>query len=309
MPAGSVALYDEATGQLQLHAHAGLSETFVAHDRWMVKPGGLTFEILEIGAPFIVEDTQRADFFRNPLAITEGIRSLIAVPLKMQQQIVGVLYVDDFRPRTFPEERVELLSILGSFASMSIDNARLHQRTVELACTDGLTGLFNHRHFKRLFQEEINRSIRYDKPLSLILFDVDNFKKFNDTYGHPAGDVVLQQMARMLRQLLRACDTLCRYGGEEFVALLPETSFCEAVNVAERIRHLVETESPLFLDHLAAGQGITVSVGVATFPEDGEGLTELLKAVDELMYAAKRKGKNQIHYREDRGEQCRPSAS
>jgi diguanylate cyclase (GGDEF)-like protein len=307
-PAGTIALYDEATGKLELHAHAGLSEKFVSHDRWSVKPGGLTYEILEGGELFIIEDTAAADFFRNPLALEEGIRSLIAVPLKMQHKIVGVLYVDDFRPRQFPADRLRMLSILGSFASMSIDNARLHLRTKELACTDGLTGLYNQRHFKQMFHEHIARAVRYQKPLSIILFDVDDFKKFNDAYGHPNGDIVLQEMASLLRELLRGCDHLFRYGGEEFVALLPETPFDDAVRVAERIRIFIETKSPHFLDHITPSHGITVSVGVAAYPQDGAGMAELFKVVDDLMYEAKRKGKNQVHYR-DRGEPCLPSAS
>jgi diguanylate cyclase (GGDEF)-like protein len=291
-----------------LHAHDGLSGKFTAKAQWTVKPGGLTSEILECGELFIIEDTRQADFFNNPLAIDEGIRSLIAVPLKMQRKTVGVLYLDDFVPRSFPRERLEILSILGSFASMSVDNARLHQRTLELACTDGLTGLYNHRQFKKMFSEEVTRAGRYGKPLSIILFDADDFKKFNDTYGHPNGDIVLKELARLLRELLRGCDTIFRYGGEEFVALLPETAFHEALHVAERIRIFVETESPRFLGMVSSCRGITVSVGVATYPEDGDSPESLLKTVDELMYAAKRKGKNLVISR-DRGESCLPNAS
>ena len=307
-PAGTIALFDEATSKLELHAHAGLSARFVAHARWTVKPGGLTYQILERGELFIIEDTAEADFFRNPLALDEGIRSLIAVPLKMQSKIVGVLYVDDFRPRQFPADRLHMLSILASFASMSIDNARLHQTTLQLACTDGLTGLYNQRHFKQMFNEQIVRSARYHKPLSIILFDLDNFKQFNDTYGHPNGDIVLQETAKLLRELLRGCDSLFRYGGEEFIALLPETAFTDAEQVAERIRGSIEAESPYFLGRLAATRGVTVSVGVATFPEDGDTVAQLFKTVDDLMYTAKRKGKNRVYHR-DRGEPCLPSAS
>ena len=307
-PAGSVALYDEATGKLQLHAHEGLSEAFTAHDRWTVKPGGLTDEILERGELFVIEDTQQASFFNNPLALAEGIRSLIAVPLKMQRKIVGVLYLDDFQPRQFPREKLDLLSILGSFASMSIDNARLHLRTLELACTDGLTGLYNQRQFKKMFPEELARAARYKKPLSLILFDADDFKKFNDTYGHPNGDIVLQEVANLLRELLRGSDVVFRYGGEEFVVMLPETPFEDALLVAERIRIFIETESPRFLDRITGSHGITVSVGVASFPEDGDSVAALFKTVDDLMYEAKRKGKNQVHYR-SREEVCQSKES
>ena len=296
MPAGSVALYDANNYQLELHAHAGLSDKFVALDRWRVKPGGLTHEILERGEVFIVDDTARADFFTNPLAIEEGIRSLIAVPLKIHKRTIGVLYLDDFKSREFDAEKLELLSVLSSFATMSIDHARLHARTLQLACTDGLTGLYNHRQFKKTFIEEVARAKRYSKPLAVILLDVDDFKKFNDTYGHPNGDIVLQEMAVMLKELLRDCDSLFRYGGEEFVTLLPETPLAEAVKVAERIRIFVETESPRFLTGITKTHGITVSVGVAALPDHGSDTQSLLQKVDDLMYQAKKDGKNKVYF-------------
>jgi len=295
MPAGSIALYDADTAQLELHAHAGLSEKFVKHDRWRVESGGLTREILERGELFVVNDTEDAEFFNNPLAVNEGIRSLIAAPLKIQRRTIGILYLDDFAPREFATDKLELLSILTSFAVMSIDHARLHERTQQLACTDGLTGLYNHRQFKKVFTEEVARAIRYEKPLSIILFDVDDFKKFNDTYGHPNGDVVLQEMAHMLRELLRDCDSVFRYGGEEFVALLPETALQEAIKVAERIRIFVETESPRFLTKITKTHGVTVSVGVAALYDDGQDTGSLLKSVDDLMYRAKHEGKNKVY--------------
>jgi diguanylate cyclase (GGDEF)-like protein len=166
---------------------------------------------------------------------------------------------------------------------------------LQLACTDGLTGLYNHRQFIKIFAEEVARAYRYEKALSIILFDVDDFKKFNDTYGHPNGDIVLREMATMLRELLRDCDTIFRYGGEEFVVLLPETPLSEATKVAERIRIFVETESPLFLTEITKTHGITVSVGVAALPNNGSDTSSLLKAVDDLMYQAKREGKNKVY--------------
>lgn len=295
IPAGSIALYDVENTELQLRAHAGLSDEFVKHDRWRVEPGGLTREILDRGELFVINDTEQADFFNNPLAVNEGIRSLIAAPLKIHKRTIGVLYLDDFQPSEFAEEKLELLSILTSFAAMSIDHARLHERTLQLACTDGLTGLYNHRQFKKMFAEEVARATRYDKPLSIILLDVDDFKKFNDTYGHPNGDIVLQEMATMQKELLRDCDYVFRYGGEEFVALLPETPLPEAIKVAERIRIFVETESPRFLTQITKTHGVTVSVGVAGLPENGQDAKSLLKKVDDLMYKAKNEGKNAVH--------------
>ncbi len=296
MPAGTIALYDSKTSQLELHAHAGLSKKFATLDRWQVKPGGLTFEILDRGELFIVNDTEKTDFFDSALVFQEGIRALIAVPLKIHKRTIGVLYLDDFKPRELVKEKLELLSVLTSFAAMSIDHARLYERTLQLACCDGLTGLYNHRHFKKVFADEVVRAIRYDKTLAIIILDVDDFKKFNDTYGHPNGDIVLQQMATLLRELLRDCDNLFRYGGEEFIALLPETDLTEAIKVAERIRTFVESESPAFLTNISNARGITVSIGVAALPDDGLDAARLLKSVDDMMYQAKRGGKNRVFF-------------
>jgi len=294
-PAGSIALYEESISQLSLYAHEGLSSEFVAKNRWRVKVGGLTHRILEEGKLFIVEDTAQADFFNNPLAIREGIRSLIAVPLKSHDKTVGILYLNDFVPRNFPPERLQLLSILASFAIMSIENARLHGRTKELACTDGLTGLYNHRQFKRIFAEEVSRAQRYGKPMSVIMYDVDDFKKFNDTYGHPVGDKVLEGVACLLRTLSRECDLSFRYGGEEFLTILPETGIEEALVAAERVRRSIAERSPDFTKGEIAS-GVTVSVGVASYPEDGKDAESLLSVVDSLLYKAKGQGKNKVYH-------------
>jgi len=295
MPAGSIALYDEADRRVTLAAHAGLSDKLVAKDRWRVKQGGLTHKILDEGQLFIVEDTYDAPFFNNPLATEEGIRSLIAVPLKIGAKIVGILYVDDFEPRTFPEYRLSMLRVLSSFAAMCIDNARLHFRTRKLACTDGLTGLYNHRQFKEFFDREMNRATRLARPLSLAMLDIDNFKQFNDEYGHAIGDQVLVTVADLINEHLRSADLPCRYGGEEFAIILPDTDQDEAIVVAERLRKVISEESTKGLPPEIA-HGITVSVGLASYPKDGRKMEFLLKVADDLLYGAKRLGKNRVYY-------------
>jgi diguanylate cyclase (GGDEF)-like protein len=295
MPAGSIALYDRVSNMLSIQVAHGLSESFISRDRWQVSQGGLTATILDGGELFVVEDTREADFFNNPLAVAEGIISLIAVPLKIQNKVIGILYVDDFKSRNFDDFNLRLLGILASFAAMSIDNARLHERTKELASTDGLTGLYNHRQFKKLFSEELLRARRYDKPLGIIMFDVDDFKLFNDTYGHPNGDKVLVAVGEILTDALRDCDYVFRYGGEEFIGLLPESSIEASLAAAERCRKRIEMESSRYLEDVGSG-GVTVSVGVATFPRDGEAFDSLLKVVDDLMYLAKREGKNKVYH-------------
>ncbi|RMF43575.1 MAG: sensor domain-containing diguanylate cyclase [Deltaproteobacteria bacterium] len=295
MPAGSIALCDDAGASLTMKLAHGLSPAFTSRSTWQIRPGGLTARILDRGEVFAIEDTERSEVFSNPLALAEGIRSLVAVPLRVQEKVIGILYVDDFVPRRFSGVQLETMAILGSFASMSLDNARLHARTLELACTDGLTGAFNHRHFKKSLVDELGRARRYDLSFALIMFDIDDFKAFNDRYGHPVGDRVLVAVADILRDTLRDCDQIFRYGGEEFIALLPETGIEQALAAAERCRERIADEAADAA--IDAGQDrITVSVGVAVFPRDAETFDGLLKVVDDLMYLAKRRGKNKVHH-------------
>ncbi len=295
MPAGSIALYDEPLGQLSLHAHAGLSDQFLDRYRWPVKDGSMIRQVLDAGEVFCLESVGSSNGVDDGLVLQEGIQALVAVPLKIQNKIVGLICLDDFAPRTFTERRLNILSILASFAAMSIDNACLHQRTHHLAVTDGLTGLYNQRQFRLMLKEEMVRARRYGKPLTLIMFDVDDFKAFNDTYGHFKGDQALVAVAEILRESMRECDMVFRYGGEEFIAILPETGLEVALTAAERARRSVEEKSLDYLKGIAK-RGLTVSIGVAAYPEDGLDRDALLHVVDALLYKAKREGKNRIYH-------------
>lgn len=168
------------------------------------------------------------------------------------------------------------------------------ERARRLANTDGLTGLYNHRHLQERLSEEIQRAERYGRPLSLVMADLDHFKRFNDTYGHPRGDEVLIAVAGALRKLSRATDVVARYGGEEFTLILPETHLDQARGVAERTRECVEA---LALGDGKGGAKITLSLGVAGY-RPGSSKEELLTSADDALYRAKRAGRNQVRVAE-----------
>jgi diguanylate cyclase (GGDEF)-like protein len=180
--------------------------------------------------------------------------------------------------------------------------AKIHERTHELAeantrlaqlaVTDGLTGLYNHRHFHERIALEVERSQRSGLPLSLLMLDVDHFKQFNDTYGHPAGDEVLRQLARVLSDTRRANDVVARYGGEEFAVILVDTAKFTAAKVAERVRE--RTFAHDFSDAAPKAPKLSVSVGVATYPDDGSDAEALVRSADTALYAAKRAGRNRV---------------
>ena len=192
------------------------------------------------------------------------------------------------RSRILDQEERSLLRSVGELLGMALRAGRLYETTRYLADHDGLTGLTNHREFQRRLCREVARARRYGHPLSLLVVDIDHFKRINDTLGHPEGDRVLAELGRRLRRECRETDLAARYGGEEFVVLLPEQDGAAAVQVAERLRLAVERQA------FPAGEGtvpVTISAGVASL-EDGMGPEELLEKADRRMYAAKAAGRN-----------------
>lgn len=184
---------------------------------------------------------------------------------------------------------------------LHINNQELELANVflrEMAIRDGLTGLYNHRHFQETLAAEVARSQRHKREFSLIFFDVDHFKTFNDTHGHPEGDTLLRILGQLIQERLRETDLAYRYGGEEFVLLLPETSKEGAVVVAENLRMKIET-TPLKGAEIQPMGKITVSIGVATFPGDGEEAAKLLENADQALYRAKQGGRNRVVVVED----------
>ena len=182
-----------------------------------------------------------------------------------------------------------MLELLASHAAIALDNARLFSEVQQLATTDSLTGIFNRRHFFALARGEVERSRRYQYPLSLIMLDIDHFKQVNDTYGHATGDMILQQIAQRCRKNLRETDIFGRYGGEEFVVLLPLTDLENARLVAERLR-LEAAE----VGREANVEGVTISLGVAAMSGSGEDPESLLGKADQALYAAKQAGRNRV---------------
>jgi two-component system, cell cycle response regulator len=175
---------------------------------------------------------------------------------------------------------------------LRIQKALEHARTRRLASTDGLTEVYNHRTFQERLAQETARANRYSRPLSLLMIDVDHFKVYNDTYGHPQGDIVLQDLARLLREMSRTSDTVARYGGEEFAIILPETDSVSAQKIGQRLREQVE-RYPFAGKELMPGGTLTISVGVATHASAGS-KDALLQAADTALYTAKREGRNRV---------------
>jgi len=209
-------------------------------------------------------------------------------PLLIEQKAQGLLWLWG---ESLHEDDMPAMSIFANQVAIAIENARLFGEVQRLASIDGLTGLHNRRHFFGIAQVEFSRGLRYGRSLSAMLLDIDHFKNFNDTYGHAIGDKVLQVVARQCKQSLRNTDILGRYGGEEFVILLPETNLQVAKAVAERLRKSV---SATLIPTEKGDLSVTVSIGVAENNELTPSLETLIARADQAMYIAKHKGRNQV---------------
>lgn len=187
----------------------------------------------------------------------------------------------------------DLILLLLACLALSAVFLRELTRTAKLAITDGLTGLFNHRHMQHRLAEEVARAERFGHPVSVLMIDIDRFKRFNGTYGHQAGDRVLAAIARLIRDTIRATDVPARYGGEELAVILPQTSLVNACGLAERLRAAVEglKFQPRRATHPVR---VTISVGVATYPDHAASTAELIEGADRALFQAKRDGRNLI---------------
>jgi diguanylate cyclase (GGDEF)-like protein len=214
----------------------------------------------------------------------------MTVDISSRDRVYG--YAGLYRALPFHEDEGAIFNRFCSNIAMTLEKIRLFNEIKTLSIHDGLTGIYNHAFIVEALKDEVERSKRYGSLLSIALFDIDDFKKINDTYGHLAGDAVLQKLAELLKASLRAIDIVGRYGGEEFLAILPETDGINGYSVAERFKEKIESET------FVSGEveiKITISGGVAHYAY-GMDVNKLIKVADDNLYSAKRKGKNRIYY-------------
>jgi len=236
-----------------------------------------------------IPDTGTRDDYQP---LTADTRSAIIIPMTFHGYSTGLLIAESHDPGFFGQRDEQLLSVVARSAGLALENAQLLKRTEELTIIDELTDSFNYRYFVQKFQEEKRRAVRYRLPLSIIMIDIDWFKKLNDGYGHEAGNVVLRRLAQVIKESIRDVDIFARYGGEEFVVILPQTALGEAKRIGERIRTEVEKT---IIDTGPTGKvKITVSIGISSYPENGRTEEELVSVADQALYRAKGSGKNLV---------------
>lgn len=292
-PAGSLTIFDEKSGEMSLAAIKGFTKNFQRHTRWKLRHGGLTSSILNQTNPFVIFDVNNYPNFDNPVMLKEGVASLMAIPLIAEGKIMGILYVDDFTPRNFTPRETSILALLSKIAAMVIEKTSLLEKAKMMAITDELTGLYNHRHFLQQLFLEMERTKRYERPLSLIMIDIDYFKHYNDTNGHLRGNELLREFGHILRDYCRAVDIPARYGGEEFTVIMPETDHNKGKRLAERLRKIVEAYKFECREKQPGGR-VTMSIGLASYPHNASSASELIERADKALYRAKEGGRNRV---------------
>ena len=278
----SVLLIDEEKQVLYTHA----SLVYSPEDRELrlrIGKDGITGHVAKTKRMYHCPDVAKDPYYVSGI---ENTRSEVGLPLLIGDRLIGVLDVESAEVDGFSQDAILLLSSLSAQIAIAIDNARLYAETKKLSLTDPLTSLSNRRSYEMFVDAEIRRAERYRRTFVVMMIDFDNFKIYNDKYGHTAGDIVLQKLSKIMKDIIRDVDFLCRYGGDEFVAILPETDASFALDVAERMRKKIAAQR--------IQPKITLSIGIASFPHDAREKSKLIDLADQACYEAKQRGGNRV---------------
>jgi diguanylate cyclase (GGDEF)-like protein len=243
----------------------------------------------ETGQPLLIEDLSEYNWYKLP--INNWAQSYLGTPIMIEGKAVGFLSLLSAQKSFFTQEHIERIQTFANEAAIAIHKMRLFDQLNLLATMDSLTGISNRRYFLAQAEKEFERSMRYTENLSIIMIDIDHFKDINDTYGHAAGDQVLYEVAQLCKQSLREVDPIGRYGGEEFIIMLPQTDAVEAYIVADRLRSLIDTHT---FTYKSENIHITISLGTTSLDDQGYSLKLLLDRSDQALYMAKQEGRNRV---------------
>ena len=287
-----IILLDKETGALKIASHTGFDDAEVMRLQQHLDDGFYKSVVLA-GKCVLVEEVAKSNGIRKDEIAGEAINSIIAVPFHRRGEVLGLICAYKDRPEKFRPADMNLFNSVAEHLAVALENARMFEQTKQMAITDGLTGLYNKRFFMDVINSEIARARRSHQKLSIFMMDIDNFKHYNDTNGHQAGDNLLKEMASLITASIRENDIACRYGGEELVIILPETGKEGARKLAQKLIRII-SEHPFEHREKQPLGCISVSMGLASFPEDAEYPDDLISHADKALYAAKNGGKNRL---------------
>ncbi|SFL44026.1 sensor domain-containing diguanylate cyclase [Pelosinus propionicus] len=284
--------FNLVSGHLTIVKSYGLSKSYINEPPIRLEEGVIGYVVSE-SKPYIHSDIlQSIEWSTSGLASKEGIRSVVCVPLKGKESSTGAITVMRKKVEPFSEQEIFLLKIFGLQASEAIKIVKLVNSLQQQAMYDDLTQVYNKNALNSVLEKTLSLSKRYSKEMSIIFIDIDNFKMFNDTHGHLLGDKLLCDFAQILKKNCRKSDSVGRFGGEEFVILVPHTNKKKAAAFANKIRRSIEKST--FIGRGNSENSITFSAGISCFPEDGDAIFELLQQADRAMYQSKITGKNKV---------------
>lgn len=281
-----VVLLTDEESHLSVRAHKGKLTPILPQGSLLPAGTGSGTRALEVGKTVVENEVA---FVPHYVAGFVETRSEMCVPLIFFGEKLGVLALESANPGNFTQEDVPPLESVADICSAAIQNAHHFEKAQQLAYVDGLTGIYNRRYFEMEIATEIERASRYQGRMTVIMVDIDNFKRLNDEFGHLLGDEVLRQVSNVFVQQLRKVDVVCRYGGEEFAILVPQTSGANALEVAEKLRRAVAG-----FRFPGVPMKVTISAGVAEYPTHGRTRDELVAAADAALYVSKEAGRNRI---------------
>lgn len=256
--------------------------------------GILALSVLEGMSFEATNEEARQKLTHDPILQTLKTEYFVTVPLRAKDKVVAVILADNiFTKKPITKDDIRTLTMFANHAGLAIENSRLYEQTVYEANTDSLTRLWNHGYFQYLLTEELKKAYENKAPLSLIMFDIDNFKNYNDSLGHQMGDQLLREIARILKTTCDGQGEVARYGGEEFAVILPNVANGKAFEIAENLRRATETYQFKGQD-VQPTKNLTISAGLATYPEDALDKERLIYLADMALYEAKRTGKNRV---------------
>jgi diguanylate cyclase (GGDEF)-like protein len=251
--------------------------------------GGIIGRVVESGQPYYAADVSMVPF-HGPQEFKK--KSEFSIPLKIREKIIGVLDIESLRRDDFPKSVRNLLVALGAQIAVAIERSRLFEETKRLSTEDPLTGAINRRIVEDELTKHIEKAKLNDEEFAILFLDLDNFKEFNDKYGHQIGDEGLKSLVNTIKKSLQENDLLGRYGGDEFISILPNTDMQRAVRIAAQMLKSVRENELL--------KGLTLSIGIGVFPYDGKDLVELVRYADNACYLAKEKGGNRVEFATER---------
>ena len=290
----SLLLYNAGSESLTISHTLGIPEEILSDISFSLNEG-ISGEAARTHKAIYVKDLEKDKRYLNYKGKLPAEGALLSMPLLSKDRICGVLNLHHPEVNGFSEDNIKMARAVSNQVAVAIENTQLYEQAKQQSITDELTGLANRRHFQDILQREIVHAQRYSSNISMIMADIDHFKSYNDTHGHLQGDIALKKVAQILLQNTRGIDLAARFGGEEFVVLLPKTTIAGARTTAEKLRELIAEEEFEGESESQPGGSLTMSLGIASFPDHTNNMDNLLDLADQALYQAKKDGRNRAN--------------